>query len=148
MLGRITTVLFALVFGLALTACSTPSTGNGIDSGAQPPSEENPSAGTRLAPGLYDLEGGTVQAIGTLEYVDLEGGFWAVIGGTAADGDQGRVVAVIANGAELLETIEPLANQQVLVTGARLEGASIRMAGPEIEADSIVVMDDTPGAAE
>lgn len=145
---RITAAFFALAVGLALTACSTPPTGEGVDVGAPPLSGENSNAGSRIAPGLYDLDDGTVQAIGTLEYVDLEGGFWAVIGGTAADGDEGRVVAVIANGDSLLDTIEPLAGQQVLVTGTRLDGVSIRMAGPEIEADAITALNEAPGIAE
>ena len=59
-----------------------------------------PAAGTKMAPGLYDLEDGTVVAVGTVEYRDLEGGFWAVIGGTEAEGDAGTVVAVLTNGDE------------------------------------------------
>ena len=49
-----------------------------------------PAAGTKMAPGLYDLEDGSVVAVGTVEYRDLEGGFWAVIGGTAGRGGRGR----------------------------------------------------------
>ena len=49
-----------------------------------------PAAGTKMAPGLYDLEDGSVVAVGTVEHRDLEGGFWAVIGGSGAEGDAGR----------------------------------------------------------
>jgi hypothetical protein len=79
---------------------------------------------------------------------DLEGGFWAVSGGTEAEGNVGETVAVIANGAEFEDELKPLEGKQVLVTGTRLEGASIRMAGPEIEMTAVEEMSDTPGAAE
>ena len=68
--------------------------------GTQPSPAGSSAAGTSLAAGLYDLADGAVQAIGTVEYRDLEGGFWVVIGGTEAEGDAGTVVAVIANGAD------------------------------------------------
>jgi hypothetical protein len=108
---------------------------------------DDPAAGIGLAPGIYELEDGIVQAIGTLEWVDLEGGFWALTDGTAA-GDEGGNVAVLANGDELKATLEPLEGRQVSVTGERFEGASIRMAGPEIIAETVEEIDDTPGAAE
>jgi hypothetical protein len=114
-----------------------------------PPVEgENPAAGSRLAPGLYDLEDGRAQALGTLGYSELEGGFWSIIGGTQAEGSEGGIVAVIANGAELESQLTPLKGKTVIVTGTRLNGASIRMAGPEIDVTQIEEISDTPGAAE
>jgi hypothetical protein len=134
-----------LVIALALTACakSAPEP----DDTATPPAD-GAAAGSRLAPGLYDMDGGTVQALGTLEYRDLEGGFWAIIGGTEGDGNLGTVVAVIANGADFADDLEALEGRTVMATGKRLDGASIRMAGPEIEIDSITEVTDTPGAAD
>lgn len=102
------------------------------------------SAGLRLANGLYDLEDGTVQAIGVLEYVDLEGGFYAITGSPEGDGN----IAVIANGDEFATELEALEGATVSVIGTRADGASIRMAGPEIVAESIEEITDTPGIAE
>jgi hypothetical protein len=138
-------VLVSLLVGiLALTGCANqapaPPEGGGDAAGG--------AAGLRLAPGLYDLEDGTAQAVGTLVWQDLEGGFWAVSGGTEAENNVGETVAVIANGAEFESELKPLEGKQVLVTGTRLEGASIRMAGPEIEMTAVEEISDTPGPAE
>ena len=103
---------------------------------------------TKMAPGLYDLEDGTAQAVGTVEYRDLEGGFWAVIGGTEAEGDVGKVVAVIANGGDYAQQLKELEGLSVIVMGTRLDGASTRMAGPEITATSVVAASDAAGPAE
>jgi len=107
-----------------------------------------PASGLRLAPGLYELEDGKAQALGTLEWRDVEGGFWVIVDRTGAEGGDGAAVAVIANGAEFQDELKPLEGRQVIVTGDRLEGASVRMAGPEIEVDSIEEVSDTPGIAE
>jgi len=106
-----------------------------------------PAAGTKLAPGLYDLDDGTARAIGAVEYRDLEGGFWAVIGGTKAEDDVGTVVAVIANGDDFAQQFAELDGLSVIVTGTRLEGASTRMAGPEIQASRVEAA-STAGPAE
>lgn len=119
------------------------------------PSDEQPieqpgdaSTGSRLAFGLYDLEDGTVQAIGTLEWVDLEGGFWAIKGGTEAEGDAGKIVAVIGDVGSLDAELKALEGKTVQVKGTRLEGVSVRMAGPEIAVSSVEEISDTPGPAE
>ncbi len=102
------------------------------DGGSAPP-----AAGSQLAPGLYELEDGSAQAVGTLEWRDVEGGFWVITGGTEAEGNVGVTVAVVANGQEFQSQLKPLEGKQVLVTGKTLDGASIRMAGPEIEIESV-----------
>ncbi|MBW6469527.1 MAG: hypothetical protein K0B85_10280 [Coriobacteriia bacterium] len=141
---RVLAILLALSLAAVLGACSPTDDPNG--EGSAPP-DDTGAGEMRLAPGLYDLADGSIQAIGTLEWVDLEGGFWALTDGTAA-GDEGGNVAVIANGDELRSTLEPLEGQQVSVIGERFDGASIRMAGPEIVAETVEAMSDTPGAAE
>lgn len=113
-----------------------------------PATEQPPAAGLRLAPGLYELEDGTAQVMGTLGYRDLEGGFWQITGGTEADGGSDKVIAVIANGADFESQLKALDGKQVFATGTKLEGASIRMAGPEIEMTKIEEVSDTPGIAE
>lgn len=150
MYSRSILVLVSVLLVSALVGC-------GVEQSAEPatptgPSSEAPSdpaaGGTRLAVGLYDLEDGTVQGVGTLEYVDLEGGFWALIGGTAAEGTEGETVAVIANGGEFEDQLKALSGRLVMISGKRLEGASIRMAGPEVEITDVQEISDTPGPAE
>ena len=132
----------------ALAGC-----GAGAQDATPAPSASSPPGGaaagsTKMAPGLYDLEDGTAQAVGTAEYRDLEGGFWAVIGGTEAEGDVGKVVAVIANGGDYAQQLKELQGLSVIVIGTRLEGASTRMAGPQITATSVVAASDAAGPAE
>lgn len=134
-----------LVIALALTACAKSPEEPDV---VTPPADGGAASGSRLAPGLYDIEGGKIQAVGTLEWKDLEGGFWAIVGGTESEGNLGTVVAVIANGADFADQLEGLEGRTVMATGTRLDGASIRMAGPEIEIDNISEISDTPGAAE
>ncbi len=146
------TVLVAVVVMLAAAglAAALAACGGGATNASPAPSSPAPgapAAGTKMAPGLYDLEDGTVQAVGTVEFRDLEGGFWAVIGGTEAEGDVGKTIAVIANGADYAQQLEDLKGLSVIVTGTRLEGASIRMAGPEIKATSVVAASEA-GPAE
>ena len=145
MTTRIMVLILGLVLALAVVGCSPAADEPKPDVGA--PATDD-SMGLRLAPGLYDLEDGTVQALGILEFRDLEGGFWAIVSNTGADPAEGTVVAVIPPGTDLEETYELLAGKMVMVTGTRFEGASIRMAGPEIEVTSIEEITDTPGIAE
>jgi hypothetical protein len=93
-----------------------------------------------MAPGLYDLEDGTVVAVGTVEYHDLEGGFWAVVGGTEAEGDAGEVVAVLTNGEEFAEQFRANEGLSFEVRGERAGDVSVRMAGPEIVATSVLLV--------
>jgi hypothetical protein len=144
---RSTLALLLLVVAAAaagLAACSgagdaaspAPSTPASSSPGSSP---AGPAAGTKLAPGLYDLEDGTVVAVGTVEYRDLEGGFWAVIGGTEAEGDAGTVVAVIANGDAFADEFRGNEGLSYEVYGRRAGDVSVRMAGPEITATRIVL---------
>ncbi len=134
-------LVLILVIALALTACAKSPEKPDV---VTPPADNGAAGGTRIANGLYDIEGGKVQAVGTLEWRDLEGGFWAITGSPEGDG----VVAVIANGADFADQLEGLKGRTVVATGKRLDGASIRQAGPEIEIDKIGEISDTPGAAD
>jgi hypothetical protein len=145
-MNRRLVVLGALMFVvLALGACSpdppaAPSNGD---------TETSPEAGQRLAPGLYDLsEEDGVHAVGTLVWRDLEGGFWAIAQNVnGASENEGENIAVIANGEDFREQLEPLEGREVIVTGERFDGMSIRMAGPEIVMDSVEELGDA-GIAE
>ncbi len=149
--ARLMTLLLALSLAVVLAACSSPDEPETDVPAGEPEvgaPDEMPGGETRPAPGLYDLGDGTAQAIGTLSWVDLEGGFWAVTDPTAAEGEGATAIAVIANGDELDGELRPLEGSMVALTGERFEGASIRMAGPEIVVETVEVIDDTPGAAE
>lgn len=103
------------------------------------------SAGALAPPGLYDLENGRTQALGVLRRVDLEGGFWAVTNALPG-GEPGReekVIAVLANAAELGLDLESLEGAYVSAVGKLLGGASIRMAGPELQLDTLEKVADT-----
>lgn len=117
----------------------TTSTGApGEGDGTQTTGAEGPSSATPAPPGLYDVEGGRTQALGVLAFRDLEGGFWAVV--DAFEGqpsEEAKVVAVIANAEALGVDLESLDGKYVAAEGKLLDGASIRMAGPELEADSL-----------
>ncbi len=148
---RAALLLAVTAFAVVVAGCgaSRPSSGVPEATPSPVPPAENPAAGgSRLAAGLYDQPDGTVLAIGTLAHSDLEGGFWYVSGGSAANGDAGTTVAVIANGDDLGTTLRPLEGSTVEVRGTRLDGASIRMAGPEVQASSVTAIDDTGAAAQ
>ncbi len=88
-------------------------------------------------PGIREQADGSVVVVGTLEWVDLEGGFWAVTADPVGDAASPATIAVIANGADFESVLRPLAGRTVSVSGRRFEGVSIRMAGPEIEMVSV-----------
>ena len=137
----ITLLVVAAVTSAGVAACS--GAGDAVSpapshSASAQPEAAPPAAGTKLAAGLYDLEDGTVVAVGTVEHRDLEGGFWAVIGGAEAQGDAGRVVAVIANGDEFADEFRGNEGLSFEVYGERAGDVSARMAGPEIIATRVV----------
>jgi hypothetical protein len=135
------TIVVIATLALAMSGCGG-SNGSEAESPAPTDTASAPggaAGGTKLAPGLYDLEDGTVQAVGTVEYRDLEGGFWAVVGGTQAEGDEGEVVAVIVNGEEFAEEFRANDGLSFVIDGERAGEASIRMAGPEITATRVTL---------
>ena len=140
-------ILTAATAATALAACGgAGGAASPAPSGSPPTSAGGvpigPAAGTKMAPGLYDQEDGSVVAVGTVEHRDLEGGFWAVVGGTEAEGDAGKVVAVIANGDDFARVFQENEGLSFEVYGTRAGDASIRMAGPEITARRVVLAAD------
>jgi hypothetical protein len=102
----------------------------------------------RLAPGLHELADGSTQAVGVLEYRDLEGGTWIIAEGSEIEGNATKVVAVVANPADFESRLKGLHGHLVVATGTLLQGASIRMAGPEIEIKTIAPVKDVGGGAK
>ncbi len=72
-----------------------------------------------------------------LEWVDLEGGFFAVVDVAETEAAEIRVVAVIANSEELEDELLASRGRYVEVLGEAFDGVSIRMAGPEILAEEV-----------
>jgi len=145
--------LLALAASVAagLVACSGGAGGASSPAASASPSASGgvpfPGAGAaKLTPGLYDLKDDSVVAVGTVEHRDLEGGFWAVVGGTQAKGDAGKVVAVIVNGDDFAPLFEANKGYSFLVYGKRAGDASIRMAGPEITARRVVLSSEAAPA--
>lgn len=135
---RVAFIVLTIAVGLAMTGCATP---------ADTPVPDA-AGGSQLAQGLHELGDGTAQAVGVLEFQDLEGGFWAVTGSTPDQAGASGIIVVIANAQDLGARVDELAGSQVIVTGTLLDGASIRMAGPEMEATSIEAYQRGDGAAE
>lgn len=131
MVSRIRIVVIVAA-ALTLLACTTSTDGTNTD------------GSTRLAFGLHSMEDGTVVALGHLERIELEGGFYALTGAPEGGGN----IAVIANPDHFKSELAGLVGATVEVHGTLSEGASIRMAGPEVMIDSVREITDTPGPAD
>lgn len=135
----------ALTVGLvlALVGCQAAEQGT---SGEIPPATD-PAAGTSPAPpsgstpGITELDDGRISVEGWLAYVDLEGGFYAIQDGPPSDTPGVEVdvttVMVIANSPDFGSELESMSGAYVTVIGKALDGASVRMAGPEMLLESI-----------
>lgn len=96
------------------------------------------SLGMLAPPGLYDLKDGRTQALGVLAYRDLEGGFWAVVDALPDEPTvEAAVVAVLVGVEDLGLDLESLQGRFVAADGVLTDGASIRMAGPELEVEDL-----------
>lgn len=144
MYTKMIALALALVLGLALVGCTAAES---PDVGAPDDAAGDAAGGLRLANGLYDQEDGSVIGLGVLEWIDLEGGFYALTGAPESEGNADGNIAVIAN-PEDFDELQALLGKTVQIMGTRVEGASIRMAGPEVTVGTIVEITDTPGIAE
>jgi hypothetical protein len=130
----------AVVLALAFTsgcAAETP------DEGPEAPGTEDPQPPTSapaLAVGVHDSGDGTVQVVGFLEYVELEGGIWRIVDASASD--EAETLAVLGNAAEMEDELAELEGAPVAADGRWLDGTSIRMAGPELDVDDIAEISD------
>lgn len=95
-------------------------------------------------PALVELAGGRVRAIGVLTRVDLEGGFWAVVdapAGAKLTGNEPVVAVILLPEAGLHgANLDALVGTYVQFEGTLSEGASIRMAGPEVMVESFKML--------
>jgi hypothetical protein len=152
--GSVCWLMIAAVLALATAGLAACGGADGTASRAPSPTaspvlgspDGTPATGTKMAPGLYDLQDGTAVAVGTVEYRDLEGGFWVVVGGTEAEGDQGTVVAVVANGDRFAQRFKDNEGSSFVIHGERAGEVSTRMAGPEITATRVELASETSPA--
>jgi hypothetical protein len=130
----------ALSLVLMLGGCSTPAAPP-TPSPAPPPPGSSGKVGALPAAGIADLGDGRVVAHGWVASEDLEGGFWAVmdIAPSTSSVVQPKVVAVLLPGKVTSEELKNVEGTFVGAEGVRQEGASIRMAGPEIVVDALRV---------
>lgn len=111
----------------------------------EPPQKPAPKGSTLEKPGLYRLPDDTALALGTLQYRDLEGGFWVVVEALPKNAKpESKAVAVIANADSLGVDLKELEGRYVAAQGRMKDGLSIRIAGPEMEAESIEVVSKSP----
>lgn len=134
----------ALVSLLLLAAC-TGQPGAGPKDGG---SREGTMPGTDApaTPGLYDLGGGRKQALGTLEYRGIEGGVWVVLDRLPGSEEDAETIVVIVNADDF--SPESLKGRFVAANGRMLDGVGIRMAGPEMEAESLERVEETEVAPD
>lgn len=144
-----TIVISAVLAVVALMLASGCTGGAKSTDGSKPATDQPAAGGTSAAPGLSKLDDGRTQAIGTVTRSDLEGGFWYLRAGTGTTKEeQNKAVVVIANGDKFEQRLKDLEGKQVLAIGKQLDGASTRMAGPEMEITQIEVTVQGSGAAE
>jgi len=124
------TLMMLLV--LTLFGCSGPKATSGTPDGAQAGADE---------PGIHSVRGGRSRVVGTLMTSDLEGGFVGVRLRRPED-SQNATTVVITNSGALPDVKRALDEgwTYVVVTGTMMDGVSVRMAGPEIVADTIEKM--------
>jgi hypothetical protein len=126
------------LLALTLSACATPA-GEPQPAAAPPPPGSSEKAGG-LVSGIEELGGGRVVASGWIDYVDLETGFWAVMSASPVQSAvQPAVVAVLLPGKVTAKELENVKGTFVGAEGVLQEGASIRMAGPEVVVDALRV---------
>ena len=145
-------ILIALLLvSLSLFGCANePDT---VEPGVQPDvvepdvvPGETPSGGSTSGmvapPGMYDMMGGTVQALGILTYRDAEGGYWAVVNtAIPEEADTAAVVVVIEPDDDIAGSMEMYRGQYVSVTGNRED--RMHPGGPVMEGRTLEVVSAT-----
>jgi hypothetical protein len=95
------------------------------------------SGGHQGTPGIETQPDGGARASGYLNRSELEGGFWVL---TAEESEESLVVAVLVGAEDLGMDLEDHIGELSIAEGTLVEGgASVRMAGPELEVDSLTV---------
>lgn len=143
---RLAKIGIAVALSLVIAGCSgLPGERPGGSEGGSPAGSP---AGSRVAAGLYSVGNGRVQAVGTLIWIDADGGYWTVSGTSGADGEPSNGIAEIVDATPFQERLEAANGKTVSVVGLELEKPSKRVEGPKLQIQSVDVVDDTQGAAE
>lgn len=133
--------VLVVAVGLGAAACSAPAREGGAPgagAGGTPTSPVVPR-GSSPAPGITRGAGGVATAFGWVMRSDLEGGFWALVDRppTESRSGQPRVIVVLLPGLAGEDAIARLQGAYAEAEGTIAEGASVRMAGPEMKVDRI-----------
>ncbi len=144
--GGVVGALLALVLTglLVVILVGCGSAGSTVSPTSTTPSGPGPRTGTLARPGLYAVDSGRTHALGVLAYRDLEGGFWAVVDAMPGQPtDTANVIAVLVGADKLGVDLQALQGRYVSADGTLADGASSRMAGPELAVDTLKEVTDT-----
>lgn len=126
----------ALALGAVLLAGCMPEARSPRPAGEVKPESEGP-----VDAGIYKMTGGRVQVLGQLLRREEEGGFWTIVLARPEESRIGTTV-VIANADSVEADLNAMDGSFVSAVGSIREGSvSVRMAGPELEVDTIAVVD-------
>jgi hypothetical protein len=128
-----------LVTTLALSACASTTVPPTSAPAPLPPGASG-KVGAMPVAAVTDLGGGRVVANGWVAYEpELEGGFWAVMDMAPSTSSvvQPKIVAILLPGTVTVEQLKNVEGTFVGAEGVLQEGASIRMAGPEVVVDAL-----------
>lgn len=139
-------VLYLAVVAVALGGCGSQPESQAPRDIQSGPSEEDtvtdeaPSLGQIAPPGLYQLPDGTLQALGILNFRDVEGGIWVVARtGVPEEAAVAPIVAVVKLEDDLAVDLQTMNGTYVSVRGTADDDSA---AGPMIEATSVEVVSD------
>lgn len=121
--------VLAFVLVVGVVAC-----GDGEPAEETNGSDDEVMETTETAAYIEDIGEGKVKVVGVLMYSDLEGGTWAIVDNSMSPAEN---LAVISNYRTIESQLKELEGKNVIAEGELNEGASIRMAGPEMTVDSI-----------
>ena len=128
-----TATLLVMILLVTAVGCAAPR------SSAPPPPGSSGKVGAMPEPGITELGGGRVVANGWVTEVDLESGFWAIDSLPPTSSANHTTVAVLLPGKVTAEQLANVRGTFVGAEGVLQQGASIRMAGPEIVVDALRV---------
>ncbi len=140
--GALLTIVLTGLLAVVLVGCGSAGSTEPPTSTTLP--SPGLSTGTLARAGLYAVEGGRTYALGVLAYRDLEGGFWAVVDAMPGQPtDTAKVIAVLVGADKLGVDLQALQGRYVSADGTLADGASSRMAGPELAVDNLKEVTDT-----
>lgn len=142
-----------LVFAIAMVAGAVACTLSAEPEPATEPGKSTPPAPGAVAPpdpALERIEGSKGRAVGTLAYRDLEGGFFAVVDappGSTTFADAPVLAVVVRDGETHGDDLAALVGAYVEVSGTLSDKPTVRMSGPELNAESFRILQEPAAPA-